>query len=98
MRGGCAAGESVVPHRLAGIVGGNMDYNGLRLVTVHLPVYVAGALFVGDGHAAEGDGELNGDALETSMDVEFTVNPSGPQHGRRAWRMNGYGGDRELIA
>jgi acetamidase/formamidase len=30
-------------------------------------------LYVGDGHAAQGDGELNGDALETSMDVEFTV-------------------------
>jgi acetamidase/formamidase len=30
-------------------------------------------LFVGDGHAAQGDGELTGDALETSMDVEFTV-------------------------
>src|SRR4051794_15960719 len=55
--------------------GGNMDYNGLREgVTVYLPVYQEGALlFVGDGHAAEGDGELNGDALETSMDVEFTV-------------------------
>src|SRR4051812_27066864 len=47
--------------------GGNMDYNGLREgVTVYLPVYQEGALlFVGDGHAAEGDGELNGDALET---------------------------------
>jgi acetamidase/formamidase len=56
--------------------GGNMDYSGLREgVTVYLPVYQEGAiLFVGDGHAAEGDGELNGDALETSMDVEFTVN------------------------
>lgn len=56
--------------------GGNMDYNGLREgVTVYLPVYQEGALlFVGDGHALEGDGELNGDALETSMDVEFTVN------------------------
>ena len=55
--------------------GGNMDYNGLREgVTVYLPVYQEGALlFVGDGHALEGDGELNGDALETSMDVEFTV-------------------------
>lgn len=52
-----------------------MDYNGLREgVTVYLPVYQEGALlFVGDGHALEGDGELNGDALETSMDVEFTV-------------------------
>jgi acetamidase/formamidase len=28
---------------------------------------------VGDAHAAQGDGELNGNALETSMDVEFTV-------------------------
>jgi acetamidase/formamidase len=56
--------------------GGNMDYNGLREgVTVYLPIYQEGALlFVGDGHALEGDGELNGDALETSMDVEFTVN------------------------
>ncbi len=56
--------------------GGNMDYKGVREgVTVYLPVYQEGALlFVGDGHAVEGDGELNGDALETSMDVEFTVN------------------------
>jgi amidase len=59
-----------------GSYGGNMDYNGLREgVTVYLPVYQEGALlFVGDGHAVEGDGELTGDALETSMDVEFTVN------------------------
>src|SRR5205807_4381471 len=55
--------------------GGNMDYNGLREgTTLYLPVYQAGALlFVGDGHAAQGDGELTGDALETSMEVEFTV-------------------------
>jgi acetamidase/formamidase len=55
--------------------GGNMDYNGIREgTTVYLPVFQEGALlFVGDGHALEGDGELNGDALETSMDVEFTV-------------------------
>jgi amidase len=43
-------------------------------VTVYLPVFQPGALlFVGDGHAAQGDGELTGNALETSMDVEFTV-------------------------
>jgi amidase len=55
--------------------GGNMDYSGVREgTTVYLPVFQEGALlFVGDGHALEGDGELNGDALETSMDVEFTV-------------------------
>jgi acetamidase/formamidase len=56
--------------------GGNMDYNGIREgVTVYLRVNQPGAsLFVGDGHATQGDGELTGDALETSMDVEFTVN------------------------
>jgi acetamidase/formamidase len=55
--------------------GGNMDYNQLREgVTVYLGVNVPGALlFVGDGHAAQGAGELTGDALETAMDIEFTV-------------------------
>ena len=55
--------------------GGNMDYNQLREgVTVYLPVFQPGALlFVGDGHAVQGAGELTGDALETSMDIEFTV-------------------------
>lgn len=55
--------------------GGNMDYNQLREgVTVYLPVNVPGALlFVGDGHGEQGAGELTGDALETSMDIEFTV-------------------------
>jgi amidase len=58
-----------------GQYGGNLDYNQLREgVTVYLPVFVPGALlFVGDGHAAQGAGELTGNALETSMDVEFTV-------------------------
>ena len=58
-----------------GTFGGNMDYNQMREgTTVYLPVYTPGALlFVGDGHAAQGDGELTGNALETSMDVEFTV-------------------------
>jgi acetamidase/formamidase len=56
--------------------GGNMDYNQMREgTTLYLPVFAPGALlFVGDGHAAQGDGELTGDALETSMQVEFTVN------------------------
>jgi len=59
-----------------GSYGGNMDYNQLQEgTTVYLPVFAPGALlFIGDGHAAQGDGELTGDALETSMQVEFTVN------------------------
>src|SRR5437764_6617484 len=58
-----------------GSYGGNMDYNQLREgTTVYLPVYAPGALlFIDDGHAAQGDGELTGDALETSMQVEFSV-------------------------
>ena len=58
-----------------GDYGGNMDYNQLREgVTLYLPVFQPGALlFVGDGHAAQGDGELTGNALETSMEVEFAV-------------------------
>jgi acetamidase/formamidase len=58
-----------------GPYGGNMDFNQMQEgTTLYLPVFAKGALlFVGDGHAAEGDGELTGDALETSMDVEFTV-------------------------
>ena len=52
-----------------------MDFNEITEgATVYLPVGVPGALlYVGDGHAAQGDGELNGNALETSMDVEFSV-------------------------
>jgi amidase len=55
--------------------GGNMDFNEIvEGATIYLPVNVPGALlYVGDAHAAQGDGELNGNALETSMDVEFTV-------------------------
>jgi amidase len=58
-----------------GRFGGNLDYNQLREgVTVYLPVNVLGALlFVGDGHAVQGAGELTGNALETSMDIEFSV-------------------------
>jgi acetamidase/formamidase len=59
----------------SGRYGGNMDFNEIvEGATVYLPVAQPGALlYVGDGHAAQGDGELNGNALETSMDVEFTV-------------------------
>jgi amidase len=59
-----------------GAFGGNMDYAGLTAgVTVMLPVSEPGALlFIGDGHARQGEGEVAGTGLETSMDVEFTVN------------------------
>jgi amidase len=58
-----------------GAFGGNMDYAGLTTgVKVMLPVSEQGALlFIGDGHARQGEGEVAGTGLETSMDVEFTV-------------------------
>ncbi len=58
-----------------GNFGGNMDYAGLIAgVKLMLPVNVPGALlFMGDGHARMGEGEVVGTGLETSMDVEFTV-------------------------
>ena len=59
----------------SGGYGGNMDFNEIvEGATLYLPVRNPGALlYFGDGHAAQGDGELNGNALETSMDVELTV-------------------------
>lgn len=58
-----------------GPFGGNMDYAGMNQgVRVMLPVYEPGALlFIGDGHARQGEGEVVGTGVETSMDVEFSV-------------------------
>ena len=58
-----------------GNFGGNMDYAGVVAgAKVMLPVNEPGALlFIGDGHARMGEGELVGSGLETSMDVEFKV-------------------------
>jgi acetamidase/formamidase len=60
--------HSVVPPRR---VGGNMDVRDLAHGTeLFLPVEVAGALFsVGDTHAAQGDGEVCGTAIESPMRV-----------------------------
>jgi len=55
--------------------GGNMDYKGLNSgVKLMLQVNEPGALlFMGDGHGRQGDGEVVGTGMETSMNVEFTV-------------------------
>jgi acetamidase/formamidase len=51
------------------IIGGNMDDKALVAGTsIFFPVYVPGALLeVGDGHAAQGNGEVDITALETSL-------------------------------
>jgi len=58
-----------------GPFGGNMDYNdNAEGTTIYFPVFHPGALLgMGDGHAAMGDGEVVGSGLETSMDVDFSV-------------------------
>lgn len=60
--------HSVVPPRR---VGGNMDIRDLAAgAELYLPVEVAGGLFsVGDTHAAQGDGEVCGTAIESPCTV-----------------------------
>lgn len=59
----------------AGPYGGNLDYNQIgEGAIVMLPVFHPGALlFIGDGHALQGDGEPTGNGVEISMDVQFRV-------------------------
>ena len=59
----------------SGHYGGNMDYRGFGVgVDVMFPVSVPGGLFfLGDIHAAQGDGEIVGTGIETSAKVQFTV-------------------------
>jgi len=64
--------HSTIPPRWHG---GNLDCKELVTgSTLYLPVPVAGGLFsAGDGHAAQGDGEVSGTAIECPMDrVELT--------------------------
>jgi acetamidase/formamidase len=57
------------------IHGGNLDNKELVAgTTLYLPVHVQGALFeAGDGHAAQGDGEVDQTAIETSLRGRFQL-------------------------
>jgi acetamidase/formamidase len=56
-----------------GTYGGNIDLKDLTEGSIlYLPVHVPGALFMtGDGHACQGDGEVNLTAIETSLTGTF---------------------------
>lgn len=56
-----------------GAFGGNLDVKDLKAgSTLYLPVFQTGALFyTGDPHAAQGDGEVSGTAIEQSMNGAF---------------------------
>jgi acetamidase/formamidase len=67
--------HSTIPPRYCG---GNIDCKELTKGSIlYLPIAVEGALFsVGDGHAAQGDGEVSGTAIECPMDLvdlTFTI-------------------------
>ena len=65
--------HSTVPPRAD--AGGNLDCRDLTAgSTLFLPVQVPGALLVvGDGHAAQGDGEVGGTAVECPMTSELQI-------------------------
>jgi len=65
--------HSTTPPRTSG--GGNIDCRELTAgSTLFLPVTVPGALLcVGDGHAAQGDGEVSGTAVECGMTTELVL-------------------------
>lgn len=58
-----------------GVYGGNLDNRELQAGSrIFLPVFRPGALFsIGDGHAAQGDGEVNVTAIETSMNGTIQI-------------------------
>jgi len=68
---GGEARSSIVPAEF----GGNMDSPEASVGnTVYFPVNVPGALlYVGDGHAAMGDGEIAGTAIEVPLSARFQV-------------------------
>jgi acetamidase/formamidase len=69
-----APGEhSTIPPRADG--GGNIDCRELVAgSTLYLPVTVPGAMLcIGDGHAAQGDGEVSGTAIECGMTSEIRL-------------------------
>lgn len=65
--------HSTVPPRAG--CGGNIDCKELVAgSTLYLPVNIPGALlYLGDGHAAQGDGEAGGTAIECGMTTEAVI-------------------------
>lgn len=78
--------DGVQSSRPPGAFGGNLDYKELTAgAKLFLPVYQRGAQFyVGDPHSVQGDGEVNGTALEHSLTGTYRLtlhkglNASGP--------------------
>jgi acetamidase/formamidase len=77
------------------LTGGNIDCKELVAGTIlYLPIAVTGGLFsTGDGHAAQGDGEVSNTAIECPIeDVQLTFHLHPDMHipTPRAWTENGW--------
>jgi acetamidase/formamidase len=79
-------GEEAFGGLWPGDFGGNMDSSdAVEGTTVYLPIFHDGAYFYfGDGHALQGDGEIAGSGLETTMEVTLQFDLI---KGRRIARM-----------
>ncbi len=93
--------HSTIPPRAA--CGGNIDCRELVAgTTLFLPVTVPGALlYLGDGHAAQGDGEVGGTAIECPMTTEAVVSlapgrPLGTVHAEAPAGRITFGFDADL--
>lgn len=85
-----------------GLHGGNIDNWRIGAgATMYYPIQVAGALFsIGDPHVSQGDGEISGTAIESSLDVLFQVIlrkdfhfPSPLLETPRNWIVHGFHGN-----
>jgi acetamidase/formamidase len=99
-----------VPGRVSsvppGLHGGNIDNWRIGAgATMYYPVLVDGALFsVGDPHISQGDGEISGTAIESSLDVLFQISvrrdfsfPSPLLETPQCWIVHGFNQDLNLA-
>ena len=96
-------GGQAISTATSGPHGGNMDYRRFGPgATAYFPVFAPGALFfLGDGHFCQGDGEIVGTGIETSFEVEFTLEvlkqkPTSWPRGETAQHMFTIGNARPL--
>jgi acetamidase/formamidase len=73
--GVAACTDNATASILSGAFGGNMDYPRIRAgTTIYFPIIYEGAyLYIGDGHAIQGAGEITGNGIEISCDIRFNV-------------------------
>lgn len=102
-RGEKGAFSTIPPYR----TGGNIDCKHITLgSTLYLPIEVEGGLFsCGDGHAAQGDGEVCGTAIECQMraTIRLTVEKckpwiQGPHYQTKRMHSQTLGGDKGEYA